>query len=548
MKKTMLKLTAALLAAAVMSGCANTDSTVKGTSVAQTSETEAEGFTGLSISAVDDGTFEVKLNSVTPYFLELTSFPTFMPIKQDTVEANGDAWATQADSYITSGAYKLTEYTPGYRLVYEKNENYWDAANVKPNKISYTLTDDQVAQYDAFEKGTMQFIDEIPTNEYDTISKEESFHTMPMLGTYFQSFNTQKEPFDNPLVRKAFSLAIDRERIARTIAKGWTAAGSYVALGTPDADPGSSFREVGGDFIDPSADAYEANKKAAQEALAEAGYPNGEGFPNVEYLYAERDIYKPVAESLQSMWKDVLNVNVSITSQEWATLLSTRKNGEYQITTDRWINDYSDPIGMLDLFTSHSGNNDPQYRSPEYDALIAKIKLSNDSKERFALMHQAEELLLSDYAIAPYLYYTDYYMIDPQFAKSLIVNPLGWKFFREIDTPELSVCGGPNPDTIDPALNTALDSGIMVLTGFEGLYRYNRAGILEPALAESVTVSDDGLTYTFKLRDGLKWSDGTPLTAKDFVYAWNRAADPATGSDYQYIFSVVDGFVESGDE
>ena len=333
-------------------------------------------------------------------------------------------------------------------------------------------------------------------------------------------------------------------KIKRILSAGIAAAMVSLTACAPNTavenqtDSGGS--TAGGDTSEMSA-AQEANLARAKELLAEAGYPDGQVLPAIEYMYTDMIINKPVAEAVQRMWSE-LGANVTLESKEWSTLLETRKNGEYMTACDRWIYDYSDPIGVLDMFTSESGNNDPQYRNSEYDALISKIKTSTDNNERFTLMHQAEDMLMTQHVFAPVLYYTDYYMLDPKLDSTVWASPLGWKFFRLADAKDLAVCAGPTPNTIDPALSSAIDSGEIDMHLFEGLTRWDTDNNLEPALADKWEVSEDGLKYTFHLKNNLKWSDGSPLTAHDFEYSWKRAASPDTAADYAYLYEVLSGF------
>lgn len=386
----------------------------------------------LQISAPDDLTLEVTLISRTPYFLELTAFPTYMPVQEATVEANGDAWATSAATYVGNGPYKITEFVSSSHITMEKNEGYWELEKLGPEKIVFNLIEDSVAQFNAFQSGELSFVDDVPPDEIEALSSNPAFHMPAQMGTYYISFNNQMAPFDNPLVRKAFSLAIDRTHIASVLAKGYLPAGAWVPPGLSDADATKEFRDVGGDYIDPSESAYAANLEEAKAALAEAGYPEGEGLPTIEYIYNDSALHQAVAEALQDMWGQ-LGANVEIEVTEWATFLQLRKNGEYMTARDGWLNDYNDPIGVLDLFIIGGGNNNSQYKNAEYDALISQIKSSGDSEERMKLMHEAEDILMNDWVFAPVMYYADPYMLDPALDDSVWSSSLGYKYFMYAD-------------------------------------------------------------------------------------------------------------------
>ncbi|HOQ75261.1 MAG TPA: peptide ABC transporter substrate-binding protein [Thermoclostridium sp.] len=381
----------------------------------------------LNVTAPDDKTLVVTLKNRVPYFLELTAFPTFFPVRQDIVEKYGDAWATKADTYIGNGPYKITDWVPGSHITMTKNKNYWNYKELGMENIKFVLMDDPGAQLTAFKQGEILFTDDLPTDEIDAWRDKPEFNLHGQLGTYYVSFNTQKEYLNNPLVRKALTLAIDREFIVREIGKaGQVPAGAFVPIGLSDADPTKEFRDVGGDYYDPYD--YEGNLEKARQALAEAGYPNGQGLPTFEYLYnSESTGHKLIGEALQDMWSKI-GVKVNLQSQEWATFLNTRKNGDYDIARNGWLGDYNDPISFLDMWITGSGNNDAQWSNTEYDALISQIKTETDTARRFELMHKAEDIIFDEWMLCPIYYYVDIFLLS-QKVQNFWSSPLGYKYF-----------------------------------------------------------------------------------------------------------------------
>ncbi len=380
----------------------------------------------LNVVAKDDKTLVVTLNAAIPYFLELTAFPTFSPVRQDLVEANKEAWATKPETYIGNGPYKVTEWVPGSHITMSKNENYWNFKNLGVDHIKFVLMDDDVAILNAFKQNEILFADTMPNDEIDAWRDKPEFNLEGQLGTYYVSFNVTKAPLDNPLVRQALILAVDREFIVKEIGKsGQIPAGAFVSLGLTDSDPKKQFREVGGDFFNPTD--YEANLAKAKELLAQAGYPDGKGLPSIEYLYNTGTGHQAIGEALQDMWSK-LGVNVTLASQEWNTFLNTRKNGDYQIARNGWLADYNDPISYLDMWITGSGNNDAQWSNKEYDELIKKVKSSSDSKERFELMHKAEKIIFDEWMLNPLYYYVDLFLISPK-VEGFWSSPLGYKYF-----------------------------------------------------------------------------------------------------------------------
>lgn len=394
---------------------------IEGFDKASTGELDA-----LAVKAIDEKTLEVKLIAATPYFLELTAFPTFSPVQKATVDANGEAWALSPETYIGNGPYKMTEWVKGSHMTYVKNENYWNVEALGPDTIKFALIEDDVAQLSAFQNGTILFADAMPNDEIDAWKEKAEFHLNGQLGTYYVSFQTQQPPLDNPKVRQALTLAIDREWIVTNIGKsGQQPAGAFVPTGLTDADPTKEFRTVGGDYYDPMD--YEGNLEKAKALLAEAGYPEGKGLPTIEYLYNEGTGHQQIGEALQNMWSK-LGVNVELVSQEWATFLNTRKSHQYFIARNGWLGDYNDPISFLDMWITGGGNNDAKWSNAKYDELISKIKASSDREERMKLMHEAEDIIFEEWMLCPIYYYVDLYL-QAQNLEGVWASPLGYKYF-----------------------------------------------------------------------------------------------------------------------
>ena len=386
----------------------------------------------LAVKAVDDKTFEVTLVNDLPYFEELCAFPAMMPVRQDVIEEAGDNWTFDVSTYISNGAYKMKEWTHNSQIVVEKNENYYDYEKLGPETITFKLMDNQNAMLSGFNSGELDFIEDVPQAEIANLIASGDMKIVDYIGTYYVCFQTQKAPFDDPKVRKAFSLAIDRTYIVNQVTQsGQVEAGGFVPAGVYDAEgaTGDDFRTVGGDYYKPTDADYEANCEEARALLAEAGYENGEGFPVVEYLYNTSDAHKAVAEALQYMWEEELGVKVTLNNQEWAAFLQTRKDGDYSIARNGWIADYNDPISFLDMWMTGGGNNDAQYENEEYDSLIKEAKTTTDVKERMELLHKAEDKIIGeDNALAPLYFYTQKYMLADGI-EGLYYCPLGYFFF-----------------------------------------------------------------------------------------------------------------------
>ena len=384
----------------------------------------------LAVSAPDDKTFVVTITSDLPYFTEICAFPATFPVREDIV--SDSQWTYSPDTYISNGAYKMTSRVTNSEIVMEKNEYYYGVDTLGPDKITFKLMDDANAMLSGFNSGELDFIENMPTDEVAGLLASGDLKIVDYIGTYYVCYQTQKAPFDDPRVRQAFTLAVDRTYIVNQITQtGQVEAGGYVPAGIYDAAgaTGDDFRTVGGDYYAPTDADYEANCEKARELLAEAGYPNGEGFPVVTYLYNTDDSHKAVAEALQNMWQTQLGVTVQLDNQEWATFLQTRKDGDYSIARNGWIADYNDPMSFLDMWLTGGGNNDAQYVNANYDAAIKKAMSTSDPAERMAAMHEAEDIIIGqDWALGPIYFYTEKFMMDSEI-NGAYYTPLGFYFF-----------------------------------------------------------------------------------------------------------------------
>lgn len=385
----------------------------------------------LGAVALDDTTFEVTLHTAIPYFTEIAAFPSTFPVRQDMIEEHGDQWTFEPDTYISNGPYMMSEWKHNSYIMMVKNPNHYDYENLGPESLKFELMDDDNAILAAFNSGELDYTTVgYPVDEIPALLESGQLKIADYIGTYYVCFQTEKAPFDDPLVREAFSLVIDRNYIVNQISRaGELPAGAYVPSGIYDAEgPGSNFREVGGDYYSIDEADYEANCEKARELLADAGYPDGEGFPIVEYLYNTHDAHRAIGEALQDMWQTQLGVQVTLDNQDWGVFIPTRKKGDYQIARHGWIGDYNDPISFIDMWVTGGGNNDAQYTNPEYDALVKIAKSSTDPQERMQAMHDAEDILMAESVVAPVYFYTNPYMVNEDL-KGWYYTPLGYSFF-----------------------------------------------------------------------------------------------------------------------
>ncbi len=385
----------------------------------------------VGVKATDDSTLVVTLGSVTPYFLQLTAFPTYSPIRQDMVEANKESWATKPGTYISNGPFKLTEWRPKDKIILEKNANYWNASSIKLNRIEFSMIEEATSRLAAYKSGQLDYIEGPPSQEVPTLLANKEAVALPYLGTYYFSINmTPKaasvdaaaaKALSDVRVRRALALAIDRDAISKNVLKaGQIPAGAFVPPGVPAT--------AGGDFTTKNYFDPKGNVDEAKKLLSDAGFPNGQGFPKITFLYNTGSGHQDVAQAVQDMWRKNLGINVDLANQEWKVFQVTRTNKEYLIARDGWIGDYMDPMTFLELFTSVSGNNNPGYSNPAYDAKIAAAKKEIVAATRDRDLRDAETMLMNDMPIIPIYYYVNVAMIK-DYVKGTRKSQLGFLFF-----------------------------------------------------------------------------------------------------------------------
>ena len=371
----------------------------------------------LNVKASEDGkTLTIKLAYPCSYFDKIVAFGTMSPVQKATVEKNGDSWATKPETYVCNGPYTITEWTPSEKIVCKKNENYkggWDSSKIVNDKLTFLLLEDSSASYTAYTGGTAQLIKDVPTEEIPTLKKDkkDEFNVDPILGTYYLSMNLNKAPFNNKNVRKALSLAIDRDYVANTVMQGtYTPAYNYVGTGVDDVDTGkflenSKAANGGKTYI---SEDYKANLEEAKKALAEAGYPEGKGFPTITYSTNDTGYHKAVAEYLQQVYKD-LGITMNIDIVDWSSFTPKRRAGEYEMARNGWVMDYNDASNMIEPFVSSNGNNDGKYNNPAFDKAMNDSKVA-DKTAHFAALHEAEKIVSEDYGFIPVAYYNDFWL------------------------------------------------------------------------------------------------------------------------------------------
>ncbi|MCX7920766.1 MAG: peptide ABC transporter substrate-binding protein [Clostridia bacterium] len=381
----------------------------------------------VGVKAKDEKTLEVDLKVPTVYFLDLTNFPTYFPVRKDIIEKYKDKWTQSAESYISNGAYKMTEWKHNAEIVMTLNENYWDKKDIKIKEIHWKLTDDHAAALNAFESGEHDFNDgQVPTEEFPKLIADGKTTPVNELGVNAVVLNVNKAPVNDLKVRKALSLAIDRKFIVEKVQRGGqkTAVG-FVPYGMPGLDTAKDFRTEAG------AESYfteTADIEGAKKLLAEAGYPEGKGLPEIEYSNNTNAVNNKLAEALQEQWAKI-GVKAKISNMEWSVFIPYRQEKKHTIARYSWSGDYMDPMTFMDIWLTGNGNNDSGWSNKEYDSLIAEAKSTNDQAKRMAALHKAEKILMEELPVIPISYRLKNSLVNPKL-KGVYQNPLGQVFFH----------------------------------------------------------------------------------------------------------------------
>ncbi len=433
----------------------------------------------LAVEATDEKTLVVTLNNALPYWNELLAFPAFFPVREDVV-AN-EAWATDPSTYVSNGPYTMTGWDHNSKITLTKNAAYFAADTITMDEIDFYLSDDANNMLANFQKGDWQLIDDVPTSEIASLKEQypTEFVVAGQIGTYYVCWNINENilPADTELtgveaaqaeaeIRRAVALLLDRNYIVTEIGQaGQVPASSFVAMGMTDADGSEFYQNAGHNegfdgYYNVSEDAYMDNWNSAVETLKKYyAYDEATGmftnFPTLTYLYNTSEGHKAIGEYLQGALAGV-GITMNLVNQEWNTFLNTRKAGDYNIARNGWVADYNDPICFLDMWVSASGNNDVQFGkganadlamysldltpygydvkvengtwADTYDVLISSIKSCTDKDARYAMMHIAEDMLMSTGCLTPLYFYTDIYMLDDS-VQGFYSNPLGYKYF-----------------------------------------------------------------------------------------------------------------------
>ncbi|MBI4237689.1 MAG: peptide ABC transporter substrate-binding protein [Deltaproteobacteria bacterium] len=352
----------------------------------------------LGLKAVDDATFQVTLEHPTTYFPSLTAFHSYRPVPKAVVEQFGSEW-TKPEHMVSNGAFMLKTWVPNKEILTIKNPRYWDAANVKLAGVRFLPIEDRETAFKMYEAGQLDVAWELPPVKVPSLLGRPDMVAAPHLATYYYRVNVTKPPFDNPKVRQAFALGIDRKTLCEQYLKN-------IEI------PSSSFTPAGlGNYVPPQG--WDFNPAAAKQLLTEAGYADPSTFPAVTLLYNTDEKHKLIAQVVQQMWKEHLGISVTLQNEEWKSYLKTMEQLNYQVVRSAWVGDYSDPSTFLELYTSTSGQNQTGWKNAEFDNLVMQVSKTADPNQRNVLMQQAESLLLKEAPVLPVYTYKKHMLVRP---------------------------------------------------------------------------------------------------------------------------------------
>ncbi len=361
-------------------------------------------FRQVGVRVIDDRTLEIRLTNPTPYFLELLGFYPFAPVHRGCVEKFGKPAWTLPQNIITNGAYRLVARRIRDRVRLRRNENYWDHDHVRLNVIDALSVDNRTTALNLYLTGMVDWVTVPPAEVLREFLKTKpprnDLNPAPQLTTYFFLLNTTRPPLNDKRVRQALALALDREEITRVA----TGAGEIPALS----------------LVPPSMPNYTQqpcrpfNPDAARKLLAEAGFPDGRGFPKLEILYNTDQAHQAIAELVRKQWQRELGITASLRNEEWGSFQDSQQQLNYLVARRAWVGDYLDPNTYLDMYVTNGENNNTGFSNRQYDKLIADAAKEPDQTKRRQLLESAERMLMDEMPIIPVYYYVSRNMVRPR--------------------------------------------------------------------------------------------------------------------------------------
>jgi len=367
----------------------------------------------LGVRALDERTLEVELEHPAVYFPVILTFVVTFPLRQDLVEKYPDNW-TEPEHIITNGAFVPSYWHHEYKLECKPNPYYWDE-KPKLKKLIFYMVNESTTKLTLYDTGDFDLLRDLPPAAIPDYCNRQDFHSYPYLGNYYIGFNIQKPPVNDPRVRRALAMAIDRSQIPEILKGGQIPATSFIPPGMSGHNPAIGF---------------EFNPAAAKKLLAEAGYPEVRNFPPLTLAFNTLDQHQLICEFVQAQWRENLGIPVYLRNMEWKVFLKELELDPPQAFRLGWIADYPDPNNFAEVFISASGNNHTRWKNPDYDRLVETAAVETDPNKRQALYDQSQRLLLeNDCVIVPIYFYVQNWLVKP-YVKGLEFNALQILYFR----------------------------------------------------------------------------------------------------------------------
>ena len=343
----------------------------------------------LGVETPDEHTLIFRLAEPCVYFLDLLRLPVYTPSCSEYADSVDSGWDRDPETSLSNGPFCLAEYVPDQYFVLEKNENYWNADAVKLDTITYRFFDDTQSMANAYEAGEADVATSLSSTVMEAYEGTDDLFVTDQIATRYIYMNLNVEPLNDVRVREAINLAINREELCQIVGSDTEPAYNLVAKYMKDKNTGEY-------FVDEAYQPFEEDVAKAQELLAEAGYPNGEGFPELTYNYPTLEMDSDTAQVIQEQLKENLNITINLEAQELQANYSTRYAGDFDLCRMNWTADFADPYTYLSMLLSNSTYNCSGINDTEYDSIVAASNSESDPAKRSELLHQAEQLAVGE--------------------------------------------------------------------------------------------------------------------------------------------------------
>lgn len=384
----------------------------------------------LGVDMPDDYTLIFRLEKPCVYFLDLLRLPVYTPSATAYAQSSSDGWDKDPKRSLSNGPFRLVEYVPDQYFVLEKNEYYWDRDRIKLDRIIYRFFDDTQSMADAYAAGEIDAAASLPSTIMQLYEGKEDLVVTDLIATRYLYLNLETEPLNDVRVRKALNLAINRSDLCTIVGSDTEPTYNLVAKYMKDRNTGTYFTEG-------AEQPFEENVKEARRLLAEAGYPDGEGFPELTYSYPTLEMDADTAQVLQEQWKQNLNIEIRLNPQELQTNYATRRAGDFDLCRMNWTADFADPYTYLSMLLSNSTYNCSGIQDEEYDSLVERSDIETDPDARRELLHRAEQLAVGEqFYIVPLYAMKSVNLVNPDISGIRQIPASGALEYRYADIAE----------------------------------------------------------------------------------------------------------------